>query len=373
MDLRIHSNQGTIIQDPITGSLARVVEGSLQMEMAGISDGYGFDVENTPMGEMRVVIPTRLVGAAFEGSGTGTGTFVDPNFWGTAAVTTDGTPTCVQAYGRVTLTTAAATNNGYLLYSKRRARYVSSSSNGYRAVVACSAAVAGNNRRWGVGYAATMTNAGINDSACFMWNGTTFSLQILGSSSGQSVLIPNGTFNGDLGATWSPTAEAVYTYEIYWTNSKIYFVVGGTILHTYVAGVETWASTMSHHAILSNHNTTSTTASWIRSRVMSIRRLGALETTPISAFFAAATAATGVVLKYGPGVLRAVVVSNSANGRIELFDQTAASPTPGTNQIGRCDSSNTGVCSSVDYQGIPFNQGLIVLVTTAGHYTVIYE
>jgi hypothetical protein len=48
-----------------------------------LQDGYGFSVENTPLDEQRVVIPTRLVGSTFEGA------TVDTSFW-TAAVSGTG-------------------------------------------------------------------------------------------------------------------------------------------------------------------------------------------------------------------------------------------------------------------------------------------
>lgn len=41
----------------------------------GLQDDYGFDVENTPMEELRVATMVRLVGATFNG------TVLDPNFW----------------------------------------------------------------------------------------------------------------------------------------------------------------------------------------------------------------------------------------------------------------------------------------------------
>ena len=142
---------------PIVEALPRSLneDGNLKTSIYGIHDDYGFEVENTPTDEMRVITPTRLVGAVFDADGNAGA--VDANFW-TGVATNVGTG--VQASGQVTLATTAAASKGYFLASKRRARYVSGSSNSYRAVLTLNnAGVSGNTRKWGVGYSATVTSA----------------------------------------------------------------------------------------------------------------------------------------------------------------------------------------------------------------------
>src|SRR5512138_523218 len=91
------------------------------------TDEYGFSVENTPMGEMRVVEPVRLVGATFEGA------TIDSNFWTTAASGTAATVT--QGNAQILLTSGTANAATVTMYSFRRARYVGGAAMRYRAVI----------------------------------------------------------------------------------------------------------------------------------------------------------------------------------------------------------------------------------------------
>lgn len=342
-------------------------EGHFQVAIKSNEDLYGFESENTPVGEMRAVNPTRLVGASFGGAA------VDANYW-TSGVANNGTVTV--SNGEAVLSTTVTAPNGIArLYTVRRARYVSGSSMCYRSVIQLSAAVANNKRRWGLGYAATMPTTGttddITDGAWFQFDGTTFSVATRRAGVVNETKIDSGSFNGKLGLTYTP-GTSVKTYEIYWTNSKVYFVIGGRILHTFAADTQTWSSTMNFFIYMDNVNSNNIqTNHTLSCRVGSIRRLGQLLTQPTSYYFASGQTA-GVNLKSGAGNLHGMIINNVVNNStITLADSiTAATPALFVHTAG---ATSTGVVS-IDFKGIPFSTGLrLVVATQNASVTVIYE
>jgi hypothetical protein len=55
---------------PIVEAVPRALneDGNFKTAIYGIEDEYGFEVENTPMGEMRTAQPVRIVGSSYEGN-----------------------------------------------------------------------------------------------------------------------------------------------------------------------------------------------------------------------------------------------------------------------------------------------------------------
>jgi len=95
----------------------------------------------TSYGELRVVEPIRVAGAAF------TGTIIDPNFW---ATTVTGSGTVTQGDGQQTLTTGATANSTASSVSVAIGRYVTTCQMRYLARVRMGDTGAVNNvRRWG--------------------------------------------------------------------------------------------------------------------------------------------------------------------------------------------------------------------------------
>ncbi len=346
---------------PIVEAVPRTLDqyGNFKVAVNKITDLYGFSSENTPMGELRTVIPTRLVGATFEG------TTLDSNFWGNS-VANNGTVT--QANAQVTVATNITSANGSAkLYSVRRARYVSGYCTMFRMVAKITAGATNNKRRWGIAYGATMPT--ITDGAYFELNGSTFSVVTLKGSAEERT--SSGSFNGTMGATYANTTIVAKTYEIYWTNSKVYFVINGEILHTVSATTDTWANTMGFHVYMDSVNSGGVqTNNVIFCRVASIRRLGPLISQPISNYQSGTTA--GLVLKYGAGNLHSVIISGVVNNSVvTLYDNTAASGTViwSSGAMG----TNT-VPFAIDLKGLPFYTGLtLVIATAASDCTVIYE
>jgi hypothetical protein len=399
--------------------------GTMKTSIYSIEDDYGFEVENTPMGEMRVVTPTRLAGSSFDGA------TVDPSFW-TVTNTSGGTST--QASATLIMATNTTANGATLLSSVRKARYVGGSGMCFRMVMRLGdTGTASNKRRWGIGvvgnYNITITSASIVagdvytnnaqqftvlhtattttmiangtgnpgagaqtytrvsgtgpatltgsafaagttivDGAWFQLNGSTFS--VVTAKRGTETPVDTGSFNGALGATYNPPST-VTTYEIYWTNSKVWFVIEDQILHTFFGSTTAWTSTMNQYIVADNVNSGgSTTAVNMYIRVASIRRLGPLTSQPISKYQSGTTA--GVICKYSAGNLHGITISNITNNGsvVTLLDGISAG---GGNTIwSGTFQQNTNF--SFDFKGLPFYNGLtLIIATQTATVTVIYE
>lgn len=344
---------------PIADPLPRALDenGHLKTHVLGIADHYGFDAENTPVGELRTVIPTRLVGIMFDG------TTIDPNFW---TSTTANAATITQAGGVLTLASGVNAAGSAQFNSNRRARYVTGATNSCRCVVQLGDTGAANNtRRWGIGFGAAMPT--LSDGAWFQLSGTTFGIATM--KAGVITVVNSGSFNMQFGKTFSPGTTA-HVYEMYWNNGWIYFVIDGDILHKVTANTTTWADTMAHYIYISNINTGNTTNVTLSVRVISIRRLGPLLTQPISRYQSGTVAA--LVLKYGPGNLHTVIISGvNNNAVITLYDNTAAAGTVifSTGAMGALTTP-----FALDFQGAPWYTGLTLAITGANaNATVVYE
>jgi hypothetical protein len=328
---------------PIVEAVPRSLDENGHFKISNPVDSYGFEVENTPMGEMRMVEPFRLIGATFEG------TTIDSGFWTTGSSGT-GVPPVSQGGAQLTITSGSASGGTATCYSVRRARYVGGASMRYRAVVQASAGVANNTRRWGIGWGSSAMPT-ITDGAWFMLSGTTFQIQTMKGGVPSTVT----TFNGRMGITYDP-GTSVKTYEIYWSNSRVYFVVGGEILHIVSASSATWANTMNFHAFMDSVNSGTTTSSTLETRVATIYRLGKAETSPILRYIAGAV--TGSVLKYGPGRLHRIILgTQSSAGTITIYNATTAA-----NTIALITWAVNDSPKSIEF-GADFYNGLTVTTT----------
>ena len=352
------------IADPLPRSLDS--EGHLSVAVKSVEDLYGFESENTPLGEIRAITPVRLVGSSFS-------TGLDAMYW-VSGVANNGTVSVVNGEAIISSTVTSA-NGIARLYTLRRARYISGSSMCYRSVIQLSAGAANNKRRWGLGFTATMPTTGttddITDCAYFQLDGTTFSIATRRAGTANETKVDSGSFNGTLGATYSP-GTTVKAYEIYWTNSKVYFVIGGRILHTVNADTQAWSSTMNFYIYMDTVNSNNLqTANTINCRTASIRRLGPLLSQPTSYYLAAGTTA-GTQLKIGAGNLHSLIINNVVNNStITLADSTSGATPP--IWVHTAGATGTGVIS-VDFKGLPFFTGLrLVVATQNASVTVIYE
>jgi hypothetical protein len=345
---------------PIVEALPRSLDdaGHLKVGVKCMEDGYGFEVENTPTGELRVVTPVRLIGSTFEG------TTIDPQFWTVASTAAPASATVANA--QLAIASGTANLATVTAFSTRRARYIGGASMRYRAVVRADAGTANNTRKWGVGWGASMPT--VTDGAFFQLSGTTFSIVTV--KGGTPTAIDSGAFNGVLGSVFSPVTT-VATYEIYWTNSKVWFVIGDKILHTVSAASTTWSNTMHFHGFMSSVNTGIASNVILNVRTATIYRLGNFISAPQSYFHANGQSAGGVQLKGGLGSVHRITLQSSNNSVVTLADSTSAA-TPVL-------WATTGAASimqpvSIDVGGMQFFNGLRLYVTSGNsQVTVIYE
>lgn len=340
---------------PITESLPRSLtqDGNLKVAIEEFKDRYGFGVENTPTDEMRVITPYRLIGSSFIGS------TLDTNFW-TASLGTGGTASVGGA--QLTITTGETTpNNSVVVSSNRIARYIGGSALRLRTIFRLpDTGTANNTRRLGA-FTAT-------DGVFIELSGTTFS--IVTRKNSVDTKVSNGAFNGQLGLGIILDTNA-HTWEIYWQNKKIVFVVDGSVIHTVNALTSTWSNTLELPIRIENTNSGgSSTDVSVFVRTITIHRLGSAITQPISKYQAGITA--GLVLKYGAGNLHEVVISGITNASVvTLYDNISAG---GTIIWSSGAMSNQTVPFSIDMKGLPFYTGLtLVIATQNSNVLVIYE
>lgn len=307
-----------------------------------ITDNYGFTVENTPMDEMRVITPTRLVGSVFNGN------VLDTNFW---SATTATTASVVCSGSQATLSTGTGSTASAMLTSVAVARYIGGSSNRYRAQIQMSDNGTENcYRQWGV------DGDGIN-GAYFELSGT----------SAYTVTMNNTVATKTLSSNWSdsttlPTFSSCTTYELYFTNKTVYFIIDGVLKHKHVATLSPWTSNINFRIFNKISNAGNTTNCVLYNRVSTIARLGQDATTPRFKYQSGANA--GQILKYGPGCLHRIV-NNDNVGTLNLYDALSA-----TNPIATIDL--TKVLGSICFD-VEFNTGLYFVTTGAVFVTIIYE
>jgi len=318
-----------------------------------LTDGYGFGVENTPMDELRAVSPVRLVGSTFNGS------TVDTNFWTVTIVASGGTIATADLTtmpGALTLSSQTDATGSVIAQSIRKARYVGGSSNRYRAQIQLGdTGKTDNTKRWGM-FDGT-------DGAYFKLAGTTLSVCTM--KAGVETAVASASWNG---STTVPTLTNVNSYEIYITNSKVYFVIGGVLMHTATFSTSTWTATTTLPVRADNINSNNTTNTVMYVRVMTIYRLGQLETNTQYKNITGVSASQ--ILKYGAGMLHRVVVGTPVNNAtIAIYDNVTGTGSP----IALLTLPNSAVPITLDFK-CPFATGLNIVPSSATlNVTVIYE
>jgi hypothetical protein len=316
-------------------------------------------VRVSPMRNLGIVEPIRLAGTNFEGN-------ADAAFWTPTLVNTG---TVTQAGGMVTLSTNSAVNGGAQNQTVRNARYVAGSSNFFRAVVRCpdGAGTANNTKRWGAFTCNGSPAVTPLNGAYFEVSGTTFNIVTV--KNGVPAAVPAASFNVQ-GFTLDANA---HTYEIWWTNSKVYFFVDDQCRHIMSASTATWSDTLTLQGTLQCLNSgSSATLVTLEVRVASIYRHGHLETEAAWKNIHGTVAST--VCKLSAGRLHHVVVNSPGSGNadtVTLYD----SPVVGSNIIGIISpiSANGKTMTTLTYD-LPFFNGLSVATSGSDwDVTVVYE
>lgn len=340
---------------PIADPLPRALDANRNLKVAAATDELGFKARHTPQNDTLSSVRFRIAGAQFDGSA------IDTNYWTTSV----STGSVSQGDGTVTLTSGTANGHYARIYSTRRARYISGVSNMARMNVRMGdTGTTDVKRRWGISYGASMPT--ITDGAFFELDGTAFSVVTM-RKDGTETRVSSGSFNGYLGFNHVPTLTKSNTYEILWTNTSVWFMVNGELLHKATSTTKTWAVTMSQHLWFDVVNAGGSSAVSMYIRNASIFRLGELHSQPRYRNIAGATA--GTLLKAGAGFLHRVVV-NKAGTLLTLADSaTTSTPPIGVVAIDK----NDGVIGSIEYM-CPFHDGLYVVITGSGaDVTFIYE
>lgn len=327
-------------QAAMAASIPVVLASNQSLISTKLADDYGFEVECTPMDELRVAQMVRLVGATF------VGTTIDPNFWTSTVGGTTGSNT--QANTEITLSTGTNAAGSAILQSARRARYIGSASNRFRAQIRLNnVGIADNSRKWGA-FDGT-------DGAYFELDGTTLYAVVLKASTPTRV---------DITAS-AGTLTNNQSFEIYYTNGKVYFTIGGTLVHTHVASATSWASTLNLPVRLSAVNAGSTTDCTIVARVATIVRFGHLSTETM---YGRITTAATTVFKYAPGRLHRITLNNPGGTLITVYDNTSAAGSV----IAIINAPATANPVTLVYD-IPFSNGLTVVSTGTWDATIVFE
>lgn len=413
---------------PIVEALPRSLDsdGYLQVAIKGNEDGYGFESENTPTGEIRSITPIRLVGVAFEGP------TLDPNFWNTILLS-GGTVT--QTNARVDMLTNTAVNGLSALYSNRKARHTAGTSNMYRMkgrfgdtgtvnnvrqfgavlianytlTISSASPVAGDiytdvsavqytilrtvtgttatvfvtgvptagartyTRVSGTG-PATLTGSAftaaciITDGFYFQLSGTTFS--VVTALGGALTQIDSGSFNGNIGATYIVNTN-MQEWEIYYNTSSVWFVINGVFLHKIEDSQTPLSNAFTLFALVRNSNIGSSTNVAMYFRSMTIKMLGSLTTEHTYKYVASGTT---TILKYGAGRLYRVIFGDPMPAQVvTLYDGLSAAAPIIAALTNVVQANNVIRCHTVVPFECPFHNGLTMVTSSTVPITVIYE
>jgi len=310
-------------------------------------------VHITPIRELRVAQSTRLVGTTFNNG------FFDDNFWSSSTVNNG---SIVVSSGSIFIYSSSGTqaNGDANFLSKRVARFVAGSANEYRAVIRISTAIpttGTNSMRWGC------SDDGLQNGLYFEYANGAFYVGY--RTGGAATSISTTSFNGTV-----PTITTNYTrYQIVYTNIRATFYVNDVVVHTLNPLTEPIGQTANFKVRFKNTNSDGANViNVIESRVASILRLGQNMTSSTKRYLS--TAGT-YVLKYGPGLLKNIVVNANGNvgSNITIYDSTY---TAAGTIVGVIDTYKSAIATLI-YDS-PFDTGLTVVPSgTFGNITVVYE
>jgi len=276
-----------------------------------LNDEYGNDIEGTMLNQLKVAQNYRLSGGVFNG------VTLDSNFY-TSVLASNGTVTVSNTEAILTTTADSGSSSG--IYANSLARYMGANMNYYRAVLKVGdIGIDNNTRRWGV-----CNILPIVDGYFFQLSGTTFS--IVKRKAGNNTVVNSGSFNGKGSSTGGTyTIDTNYhTFEIYYTNKRVMFVIDGTPIHTSMATTTSLCGTQHLRPFFDNTNTGVGSVVTSSCMVMTISRYGTPNSQAKTYFQQGTTA--GVLLKNGPGSLHLANISAVVNNSvITLYDGASTS------------------------------------------------
>lgn len=350
---------------PIVEALPRAPDNQgLRVSIRGLRDQFGFQGQFTPIKDLRVSQPYRLVGTSF------TGTTIDSNFWTAAS---NGTSAAVtQANTKLTLTSGTSAAGYATVQSARQARFIFAHPHMWRGAVRLpDTTEADVTRRWGCFNAAGGPPTVPVDGFWFECapDGT---LSVnWRNNSGTIQTVSSGSFNGDVSAYTLDTN--VHAYEIIHFVMGTWFYIDNVLIHTVLPTTDNMSSTYTLRSSFSCVNGASGGESGqLEVWATVIMRLGRDMTAPAYYYFANGTTA-GVNLKIGSGSVHKVLILNgTTNSVITLSDSTSAT-TP-TILAHTVSATLTSLPITLDLGGLQFFEGLRLTVATQNaQLLIIYE
>ena len=313
------------------------------------TDHYGIQQYLAPNGEVVAVPLYKLVGDTFFDS------VLDTGRW-TASVGTGGS--AVVSAGTMTLSTGATANNSASLTSVHVARFSGLAPNKLRAPLQLpDGGTANNVREWGVG---ALSAGAVYDGAFFRQDGTTLRL-VTRKSGVETVVASSGAFNGQYGQAFS-VGTSSHFYEIIYQPRQVVWLANNKIIHTLSASANTWTGNLHLSIWLANYNTNGlATNVALQVRLAAIARFG-IPDTQVDGYFQQGLTA-GVILKYGPGTLRSLILSGVTNNSVvTLYDGTS---TAGTVMFTSGTMGAQTQPLALNASDEAFNNGLFLTVTGA--------
>lgn len=305
----------------------------------------GHEVYVDQFHNMQVTEATRLVGTTF------VGTTKDTNFW---AETVLNSASVAQANGLVTLTSGTNTAGSIIYQSTRKARFVPVTVQMFRAVGKMDSGIASNKRIWGM-YDGT-------DGVWFQLDGTTLGIATKAGASA-AVVVTAANFNRS-----AFTMDTnFHGYEIRCGYSSYHFYIDGRLVHeiSVEGSADLPCNTLTLPVYAQNINAGNTTSKDMSFVLMSIYRLGKLNTAPT---YKQISTATTTICKYGAGMLHKIILNNPTNNTITVYDNTAASGTV----IAIINPGASATPFSLPYD-VGFGTGLTIVTAGTPNLTVIYE
>lgn len=304
---------------------------------------FNRDAVVNEIGELRVVMPIKLVGDNFSGAA------LDTQIW---TSTLAGSGAVVLGSGEAQLRTNTTANSTVLVRGNRASRTIGNLFN-YAALMVRlgDTGVTNNKRNWGA-YDA-------NNGYFFQLDGTTFKVVRRKAAADTQITAFNGI---------TPVVDGNYhMYEIYYTSAGVWFLQDGNLVHELVVSTTPLIEATTTKLSMENLNSGgSTTDASLYVSSANIFRLGQLNYAPRAVRLNSAATTT---LKSNPGTLVGLLIGKSGTGTadITIYDNTAASGTV----IAVIDCAAQRGYIPID---VEFEIGLtVVTTTTVGDYTLLYD
>lgn len=318
-----------------------------------LKDNFGFQAEFSPINDLKVNQPYRLVGSTF-------GSTIDTQFW--TASTSGADSASGVATGFATITSGTA-NNGYgSLISSRTGRFLFVHPHLFRTALRVTAlSKADCTRRWG---AYSVTSVIVPSNGFFFSLDGENVLSVNKVSSGNITSVSSGSFNG-LASTYTMDTN-VHAYEIMFFEMGAWFYIDGVLIHKFTPTTSKLCADFSTPITFTSLNSSSgVTSGSMEVWASSLLRLGRDITAPK---YSRITNASTNTLKIGAGTLHRITLNSPSGTLITMYDNTTASGTI----IGVIDAPSQANPLTLHY-GVDFTNGLTIVTTGTWDLTVMYE